>query len=186
MPSLPPAIPGTLWPDGTLVTSAGLFSGVLSLVEAIRARINPKTSIWHATTTATTDTIPDSTFTDLPLDATTVDTDGLGIYNGNGYMAPATGYYLCSGTFRVSNSIAGARAICLLSVDGSRSLNGVRNSVDTASAPSSTAVGSSVGLLFVKRGSVITVAGWQNMATVTGGPASGTLLTCALTVVRWA
>lgn len=182
MPSLPgPIASGTL-PDGTLVTAANLWSNVGSVINAIRNRINPKTSIWQGVLTAAGQTIPDSTFLDCPLDTTTVDTDGLGI-SSSGYRAPATGIYLVSGRVVMAGSVTGARLVATIANNGSRSSDGIRSTCDT-SGTSDTRTPTAWSLMSLSRGAVVTVQAWQN-SLVVGGPASMTLGRCALTVVRW-
>lgn len=182
MGNLPAAIPATLWPDGSFINSAGFYSSFTSLVSAIRNRINVKTSIWQGVLTATTATIADSTWTDVPLDATTVDTDGVGI-SSNGYKAPVTGYYLLGGRVAITTGYLGARLIAQHAVAGSRGNDGSRSASDLTGAYETHAP---VGwnMIKVTRGQVITIQGWQNQAAVQG-PNPATFTRSILTVVRY-
>jgi hypothetical protein len=154
MPLSGPISP-TVFADGELVTQSKMMSRIYAVINGVRDVVNPKTSIWLAVQTASGITIPDSTWMDALLDATTIDSDGIGI-GSNGYVAPANGRYLVSGSMRYSSSVFGFRCIATIAVNGSRSKEGFRSAIDSAGA-SVTAVPTAVGLVSLSKGDLVTV-----------------------------
>lgn len=139
--------------------------------------LNPPIAV---VTQATVQSIPNNAFTDITMDATTVDSYGghSNVTNPARYTAQVTGWYLASGSVSFSGNSTGARfarlAIGGTSVTGSESSSAPNGTTDVG-------VSTPAILIYLPAGSYVTVQGLQSSGSALN-TFVGSDLRCSLSI----
>lgn len=178
--TLPPALTAASFQDGEWVNEVKLYQRLFGLLNKTRQATAVLQQVWKAHQVSPI-SLPNGTWTTVPMAATDVDTGGWGINAAGGWTIPATGVYLVSGAAEFTGNTATNRRLVSIALDGATTSD---TRTDEAPSASGVCIAINAALLVANAGQSLALWQYQDSGTTLSASGLGNGMRGSITAWR--